>query len=354
MISKQLNVGDNTLRKMFQKLNLRIKNAGEKTGIKQKIINKYAFSIWSNEMAYWLGFIAADGSIHKYKPNLCIELKSSDNKQLSKFLKFIDADGIKIHYYERTINEKVKKSCCINVYSEKIKQDLSNFGIVPKKSYKDIDFLSFVPNECKLAFIIGYFDGDGSISNVNKHKSFLLQFSGNYLLLNSIKDYFLKLYNFNNVKIKEDKRSNVYELCWGSKKDISLFKELYVNHLPEDLLLERKLEVFKSNEFNNFVNREITNTKKQKSPIKVDNCIVCGCELKRRFSTKTKRCVQCYRNSTRRVERPSKEILLKLITTKSFLQIGNEYGVSDNAIRKWCKSYDLPTKKKDLKSLTLL
>lgn len=53
--------------------------------------------------------------------------------------------------------------------------------------------------------------------------------------------------------------------------------------------------------------------------------------------------------SNRKVKnRPSKEELLELILNKSFRQIGKDFGVSDNAIRKWCKSYDLPYRKKDI------
>lgn len=47
-------------------------------------------------------------------------------------------------------------------------------------------------------------------------------------------------------------------------------------------------------------------------------------------------------------ERPSRLELIELILTKPFLQIGKEFGVSDNAIRKWCKFYNLPYRKKDI------
>lgn len=60
---------------------------------------------------------------------------------------------------------------------------------------------------------------------------------------------------------------------------------------------------------------------------------------------------ECYAISQRKTERPSKEDLLKLIKTMSFVQIGEMYGVSDNAIRRWCKDYNLPHKKKDVKML---
>lgn len=50
----------------------------------------------------------------------------------------------------------------------------------------------------------------------------------------------------------------------------------------------------------------------------------------------------------RRVERPSKEELSRLLQESNFTAIGKTYGVSDNAIRRWCKSYGLPYRKKDM------
>ena len=38
-----------------------------------------------------------------------------------------------------------------------------------------------------------------------------------------------------------------------------------------------------------------------------------------------------------------------MIRTMSFVKIGEQYGISDNAIRKWCKLYELPYRKKDIK-----
>lgn len=52
----------------------------------------------------------------------------------------------------------------------------------------------------------------------------------------------------------------------------------------------------------------------------------------------------------RRVERPSKEELSRLLQESNFTSIGKTYGVSDNAIRKWCKTYGLPYRKKDIKA----
>ena len=51
-------------------------------------------------------------------------------------------------------------------------------------------------------------------------------------------------------------------------------------------------------------------------------------------------------------DRPDKETLLNLIIHYSFLAIGRMYGVTDNAIRKWCKIYNIPHTKKEAKALS--
>lgn len=43
--------------------------------------------------------------------------------------------------------------------------------------------------------------------------------------------------------------------------------------------------------------------------------------------------------SQRRIQRPTKEELEILIKENSFSALGRKFGVSDNAIRKWCKTY---------------
>ena len=64
-----------------------------------------------------------------------------------------------------------------------------------------------------------------------------------------------------------------------------------------------------------------------------------------------KLCFKCNNILKRKIERPSKEYLYELITTRTFIDIGNMYGVSDNAIRKWCKNYDLPYRQNKIKEL---
>lgn len=74
-------------------------------------------------------------------------------------------------------------------------------------------------------------------------------------------------------------------------------------------------------------------------------CQDCGAELS---SSSATRCSDCARKASRQIERPSREELKTLIRNRPFTAIGAQFGVSDNAIRKWCKVENLPSTKKDI------
>ena len=73
-------------------------------------------------------------------------------------------------------------------------------------------------------------------------------------------------------------------------------------------------------------------------------CPICGGEK----YVKAKMCLQC-RNKKRSEHLPSKEELEKLIYNTSFEEIGRKFNVSGKAVVKWCKKYNLPSRKKDMK-----
>ena len=78
-------------------------------------------------------------------------------------------------------------------------------------------------------------------------------------------------------------------------------------------------------------------------------CIDCG----KIISKGSIRCIQCD-GLQKRIpieEMPlTKEELKKLIRTTAFTQIGKQFNVSDNAIRKWCIKFGLPKTKKEINS----
>lgn len=77
---------------------------------------------------------------------------------------------------------------------------------------------------------------------------------------------------------------------------------------------------------------------------KIYYCIKCGKEI----SKGSTYCPECAHEQQRRAERPSRDELKYLIRNFPFTQLGKTYGVSDNAIKKWCVSMNLPKTKKEI------
>lgn len=84
-------------------------------------------------------------------------------------------------------------------------------------------------------------------------------------------------------------------------------------------------------------------------------CPICGINYK---DAKAGMCMDCWNQLNNKfikdtnVERPSREVLKNQIRTRSFVDIGKEYGVSDNAVRKWCKFYNLPYHSYEIRSFS--
>lgn len=73
-------------------------------------------------------------------------------------------------------------------------------------------------------------------------------------------------------------------------------------------------------------------------------CCDCGCQI----GKTSQRCNVCEKRLRRVVERPPRDELAAMIANLGFSAVGRIYGVSDNAIKKWCKSADLPTHKSEI------
>jgi virulence-associated protein VapD len=176
-----------------------------------RLNQNYFDKIDSHEKAYWLGFIYADGNVYlndeDYKKVFQVALARKDSKHLTRLKRCLDSS----HpiYHERT-NDRFLVN---NIH---IVDQLQKCGVNPKKSliltFPSNDIL---PNQYLNSFVLGYFDGDGSISSHGKHWNF--QIIGTKPFLEKICLIFSRA-GVSATKLTKEKRSGknkIYYLSHG-------------------------------------------------------------------------------------------------------------------------------------------
>lgn len=129
-----------------------------------KNVLRHFEKIDTQQKAYWLGFLYADGSVSLKEDKIELGLAEKDYKQLEKFKNFLGITN-NICYRPKT------KSYRLSFRSQSCKRDLINKGCIPKKSLI-LQYPTFdqVPFYLMKHFIRGYFDGDGTyILNQDNH-----------------------------------------------------------------------------------------------------------------------------------------------------------------------------------------
>ena len=191
-------------------------------------------TINSEESAYWLGFLYADGAISLKDNNIEISLQSSDVKHLEKFKKslgffedkHIYCDNIRCRFYFR---------------NKKMKEDLIRLGCTPQKSLT-LKFPSedIVPNDYLFDFLRGYIDGDGSIMIGQNSKGEYCKPRLNILGTKEFLQGLLERTDWNQMSIRQT-GSKAFCIEWGGYSYIHYLHALYKN---ANIYLDRKYEKY--------------------------------------------------------------------------------------------------------------
>ena len=113
-------------------------------------------------------------------------------------------------------------------------------------------------------------------------------------------------------------------------------------HIKLHHWMDRNFIVKKPEIYNKFTKK----FSKQATTEKSAECVVCGTGI----PTGQKYCSpECSAIGRRQAARPDLDQLGKDITSMPVLKVGEKYGVSDNAIRKWCRVLGLPHKLQEIK-----
>lgn len=203
---------------------------------KYKFNEDYFENIDTEDKAYFLGFIVADGSIHC--GNNSIKLIQSEKNILEKFKKYIEFEGPIYESKTRNIN-------VLTISSFKTKSDLDNLGIYANKT--NVVMYPNIPEHLERHFMRGVFDGDGCISlrtdkrdNSNRGQVNICSGSKDFIYeyYNKIVDYAC-LSGRNKVRCP---KSTYYVIDWGGLSDVEKIYDFF--YKDATVFLERKKETF--------------------------------------------------------------------------------------------------------------
>ena len=122
--------------------------------------------------------------------------------------------------------------------SLKMVNDFKNKGIVPRKSL--ILQPPLIDEQYFLPFILGYFDGDGSIYKLSQNNRYEISFVGTKEMLTWICEV-LHLTNIPLLKRNYDNKNNYHIKIGGTNIAYSILKQLYES---SPVFLDRKYEIY--------------------------------------------------------------------------------------------------------------
>lgn len=243
-VAQKFNVGRQALSKRIKALGYEVINHQTKTKFNEHVFDH----IDTEEKAYWLGFIFADGYISSspLDPNkkstydFELSLKADDVEHLNKFNMFMEHINNNVKVNDTKCQDKIFKRCRWCVTNKHLWNTLNSYGCTPQKSntLQFPDESIFKSKDLIRHFIRGYWDGDGCLSWADKeHKYPCIEVVGTESFLLSIQKYLQTDY-----KIQTKKGTVAKQFGVGHFKAFKIAKYLYSNSI---IYLDRKYERYK-------------------------------------------------------------------------------------------------------------
>jgi intein/homing endonuclease len=153
-ISRKLGYSDQFIRKVLNKNGVASRKLHE-INRKHSVNESYFDNIDTEEKAYFLGLLFADGNVNTKYNAVVLKLQQKDELILSRFSHVI---------LNKKLLYKSENNILVKFSSYHIKQQLISLGCIPNKSLKLQWPKWLIDSELQRHFIRGYFDGDGCLT----------------------------------------------------------------------------------------------------------------------------------------------------------------------------------------------
>ena len=200
-------------------------------------VNEDYFDTESPDMAYILGFLAADCTVRKDKNEIKLTVSDIDKDILNEFYNRIGGRPIKLYTDSKGYNNATW------IFTSKhIKEKLAEYNIVPNKTFI-FKFPQKLQRKYWLDFIRGYIDGDGSISTAGNSAIRMQLCSASKEVLTTIIDFLYQDYGILKPSILvRNGIHKLYYIQYSTNETRILGDLLYGN--SEQLCLKRKRDKF--------------------------------------------------------------------------------------------------------------
>jgi intein-encoded DNA endonuclease-like protein len=235
-ISEKLKIDKKTVYRILNNNNIKTRTLSE-AAYKYTCDDNFFEVIDTEEKAYWLGVLYADGNITNHKVSCKrIFLTGTDKEWIEDFLKAIKSTNTPKSEKHNKFKDSIIWKAAIT--SPKMHSNLNNLGCTPVKS-----MTIRIPNikdELVHHFIRGYFDGDGTVGvyrNIKKLDWMILK-SG---FCSGSKTFIEDLLNIIPVKNKKIYHRSVYLTQFSLNDSIIFYNYMYKN---ATIYLKRKHKIF--------------------------------------------------------------------------------------------------------------
>ena len=236
---------ERVVRRILKEANIPIRTKSEAAVISNIQRRKFNcnddyFSSENSNMAYLLGFFAADGTVSKDNNTIKLSLSSVDREFLEKVRQELKVEK---PIFDYTTNNGYPVSE-LQFTSAKIKDDFEKYNIVPRKTY-NFTFPRNLNRKYWIDFIRGYFDGDGSVSTAGPHAIRWQLCSNQKDVLEVVTNFFEEEYGIPKVNIQVANRGQgrLYYIQYSTNATKEIFKHLYYK---DCFYLPRKYEKYKT------------------------------------------------------------------------------------------------------------
>lgn len=227
----------NNLKRTVHNIHEKARSLGlrRKASYKRSFNDKYLDIIDTHEKAYILGLLWSDGCNHRNNNSISLSLKYPDEYILHEIAKLLN--------YNPLIG-KDKNQRVLTIYGKYISDKLESYGMVANKSLT-LEFPTIIPDEFINSFILGEFDGDGSIWKLKTGNSCDIEFMGSQNMMEGVANTLNRLCGIGKPNIV--KKINIYHIRYSKKENIEKIKNfMYKN---STLYLKRKKDLFENSEF---------------------------------------------------------------------------------------------------------